>query len=187
MLIAGVDEAGRGPLAGPIIAAAVILDKSIYGLNDSKKLSHMKRVDLCNIIKSSALSFGVGRCEAHEIDALNIHEATLLAMKRAITQLSHTPERVLVDGKFCPDIELPCQAIIGGDASEPCISAASIVAKVHRDEEMILLDRQFPQYGFAQHKGYPTAAHRDALKAHGPCTIHRKSYKPVAKYSEIEQ
>jgi len=179
MLIAGVDEAGRGPLAGPIIAAAVILDKSIYGLNDSKKLSHKKRLELCNIIESSALSFGLGRCEAHEIDALNIHEATLLAMKRAISKLSHIPERVLVDGKFCPDIDIPCQAIVGGDASEPCISAASILAKVYRDEEMILLDQSFPDYGFAQHKGYPTPAHKDALKTHGPCSIHRKSYQPV--------
>lgn len=179
MLVAGVDEVGRGPLAGAVIAAAVILDKPIAGLADSKKLSCKKRELLAEEIILKARSYAYGRVEVSEIDALNIHQASLLAMQRAVKGLSILPEKVLVDGLYCPDIDMPCEAIVGGDALIPEISAASILAKVLRDAEMTALDARYPGYDFAKHKGYPTVKHRDALKRLGPCEIHRRSFAPV--------
>ena len=179
MLIAGVDEVGRGPLAGPVITAAVILRAPIEGLTDSKLLTQKKREHLVKIIQDNALCYAYGRVEAHEIDEMKIHHATLLAMSRAIEALSICPDEVLVDGKFVPNIALPCRAIVKGDLTEPSISAASILAKVKRDTEMTLMDEVYPGYGFAQHKGYPTAEHRKALASLGPCEIHRRSYSPV--------
>ncbi len=179
MHIAGVDEVGRGPLAGAVIAAAVILEVPIRGLTDSKKLSAKRRADLSEAIQLKAQSYAFGRVEAAEIDEINIHKASLLAMKRAIEALSIVPVRVLADGLYCPDITMPVEAIVRGDASVPEISAASILAKVARDQEMILLDATYPGYGFAQHKGYPTVQHREALKQLGPCMIHRRSFAPV--------
>lgn len=183
-LIAGVDEVGRGPLAGPVVAAAVILDVEIKGVTDSKKLSPKKREALALEIKDKALCYAYGRAEVFEIDTLNIHHATLLAMKRAIEGLSLVPDEVLVDGSFIPDIGLPCRAIVGGDLLIHAISAASILAKVLRDEEMIALDSIYPGYGFAAHKGYGTLAHRAALARLKPCPIHRLSYAPVALFRE---
>ncbi|MBA4697190.1 MAG: ribonuclease HII [Legionella sp.] len=181
--IAGVDEAGRGPLAGPVITAAVILRDPIDGVKDSKQLSAAQRSRLAEQIKQQALCYAYGRAEVDEIEALNIHYATLLAMQRAIEGLSVTPKSVLIDGKFIPKIALPCKAIIHGDRLFPEISAASILAKVARDEEMIKLDDDYPHYGFKTHKGYSTKEHRAALMLHGPCAIHRKSFKLV---SEVE-
>jgi ribonuclease HII len=183
MLIAGVDEVGRGPLAGPVVAAAVILDPNnpIEGLADSKKLSEKKREALFDIICENALSFAITRAEVEEIDTINIFQASLLAMKRAIEQLAIQPEKVLVDGSHCPRIELPCEAIIKGDQKVQAISAASIIAKVSRDREMIALHQQFPEYGFAQHKGYPTKQHLAALQTHGVTDYHRRSFSPVKK------
>jgi len=177
--IAGVDEVGRGPLAGAVVAAAVIFDDPIEGMADSKVLSAKRRVVLSELIKSKALCYAFGRVEAEEIDCINIHQASLLAMKRAVENLSIRPEYVLVDGKYCPAIDIPCEAIIKGDALVDVIGAASILAKVVRDDEMQALDKQYPEYGFAKHKGYPTAFHREALKRFGPCAIHRKSFAPV--------
>ncbi len=179
MLIAGVDEVGRGPLAGAVIAAAVIFKHPIEGMADSKTLSPRRRDMLADLIKSEALCYAYGRVEAEEIDRINIHQASLLAMKRAIAHLSMRPTRVLVDGKYCPSVDMPCEAIIKGDALVDVIGAASILAKVARDDEMRVLDKQYPGYGFAQHKGYPTAFHREALKRLGPCLIHRQSFAPV--------
>lgn len=179
LLIAGVDEAGRGPLAGPVVTAAVILKHPIEGLADSKKLSPKIRKKLSLEIQNHALAFAYGRAEVEEIDSLNIHHATLLAMKRAILALPITPQKVLIDGVFTPDIIIPCAAIIDGDNRIPEISAASILAKVIRDEEMEALDKLYPGYGFAAHKGYGTAAHKAALIQLGPCPIHRRSYAPV--------
>lgn len=179
MYIAGVDEVGRGPLAGAVVAAAVIFDDPIEGMADSKVLSAKRRVVLSELIKSKALCYAFGRVEAEEIDCINIHQASLLAMKRAVENLSIRPEYVLVDGKYCPAIDIPCEAIIKGDALVDVIGAASILAKVVRDDEMQALDKQYPEYGFAKHKGYPTAFHREALKRFGPCAIHRKSFAPV--------
>ncbi|MCC5793092.1 MAG: ribonuclease HII [Legionellaceae bacterium] len=184
MRVAGVDEAGRGPLAGPVIAAAVILRKPIEGVTDSKKLSARKREYLAERIKNEALCFAYGRSEVDEIDRLNIHQASLLAMRRAILQLKPQAEQVLVDGSHCPLIDVPCRAIIKGDLTEPAIAAASILAKVLRDHEMLDWDKQFPHYGFAIHKGYPTAQHKAALQSNGPCILHRKSYRPVAQWLE---
>lgn len=180
MYIAGVDEVGRGPLAGPVITAAVILTAPIEGVTDSKLLSPLKRKKLALEIREKAVCFAFGRAEVHEIDQLNIHHATLLAMKRAIEGLSICPSEVLVDGAYMPTISIPCKAIIKGDSLITEIGAASILAKVLRDEEMEQMDLLYPGYGFAQHKGYPTAAHRAALKTLGPCPIHRRSYAPVA-------
>jgi ribonuclease HII len=180
MYIAGVDEVGRGPIAGPVITAAVILTAPIEGITDSKLLSPLKRKKLALEIREKAVCFAFGRAEVHEIDQLNIHHATLLAMKRAIEGLSICPSEVLVDGAYMPTISIPCKAIIKGDSLITEIGAASILAKVLRDEEMEQMDLLYPGYGFAQHKGYPTAAHRAALKALGPCPIHRRSYAPVA-------
>jgi ribonuclease HII len=180
MLIAGVDEVGRGPLAGAVVTAAVILKKPIQGLADSKKLTPKKRTFLSLQIKEEALAFAYGRAEVEEIDALNIHQATLLAMKRAVEGLSIEPDEILVDGTHVFKTRIPCRAIIQGDNLIPAISAASILAKVVRDEEMEALDRIYPGYGFAVHKGYPTKEHRAALARLGPCLIHRRSYAPVA-------
>ena len=187
-MVAGVDEAGRGPLAGPVIAAAVILDERdrIAGLADSKTLSERRREQLAECIREQALACSIGRAGHEEIDRLNILNATLLAMQRAIRGLSIKPDRVLVDGNRCPDTEYPARAIIQGDGAEACISAASIVAKVCRDREMRELDRQYPGYGFARHKGYPTRQHILALSANGPCPIHRRSFAPVQRLSGTE-
>jgi ribonuclease HII len=179
-LIAGVDEVGRGPLAGAVVTAAVILKEPIEGLADSKKLTPKKRKLLSLEIKERALAFAYGRAEVHEIDALNIHHATLLAMRRAVEALPIKPDTVLVDGMYTPELGIPCRAIIQGDSLIPEISAASILAKVLRDEEMEALDLMYPGYGFSGHKGYPTVAHREALIRLGPCIIHRRSYAPVA-------
>ena len=185
LLICGVDEAGCGPLAGGVYAAAVILDVNnpIEGLADSKKLSEKKRDFLSAEIKQKALAWAIASCTCQEIDEINILQARLLAMKRAIeaiqTQFSITPDLVQVDGNKCPKISLSCEAIVKGDSLIPAISAASILAKVARDAELYALDKIYPQYGFAQHKGYPTARHLLALQASGICPQHRLSYAPV--------
>ncbi len=180
--IAGVDEAGRGPLAGPVTVAAVILDPThpIAGLNDSKQLSERKREALYPLILERALAWRIEFVEADEIDRLNILQATLTGMQRALEGLAITPQHALIDGNRIPN-RLPCPAtaIIGGDASEPAISAASILAKVSRDRRMLELHAHYPHYGFDRHKGYPSAAHRAALLTHGPCPEHRRSYAPV--------
>ncbi len=183
ILICGVDEVGRGPLAGPVVTAAVILDpaRPIAGLMDSKKLSEKRREVLAAMIREQALCWALGRAEVEEIDHLNIHHATLLAMTRAVGALPRRPDRVLVDGRFCPPLDMPARAIVGGDGIEPSISAASIVAKVARDREMLELDRQWPGYGLARHKGYPTRMHVEALAALGVTPIHRRSYAPVRR------
>ena len=184
-LICGVDEAGRGPLAGSVYAAAVILDVNnpIEGLADSKKLSEKKRDFLSAEIKTKALAWGIASCTCQEIDEINILQASLLAMKRAIevmqAQFNIVPTLVQVDGNKCPKINLPCEAIVKGDSKVQAISAASILAKVARDAELYELDKQYPQYGFAKHKGYPSSAHLLALQAHGICPQHRLSYAPV--------
>ena len=182
-LVAGVDEAGRGPLAGPVVAAAVILDQRqpIKGLADSKKLTALRREKLFDEIRAKALCCSIAQASVEEIDRLNILQATLLAMRRAVEGLRLKPNKVLVDGSRLPDIGLPAQAIVGGDALVPAISAASILAKVHRDRWCLELDQLYPQYGFAKHKGYGTAAHLAALQAHGPCAEHRISFRPVAE------
>ncbi len=182
-LVAGVDEAGRGPLAGPVVAAAVILDQRqpIKGLADSKKLTALRREKLFDEIRAKALCCSIAQASVEEIDRLNILQATLLAMRRAVEGLRLKPNKVLVDGNRLPDIGLPAQAIVGGDALVPAISAASILAKVHRDRWCLELDQRYPQYGFAKHKGYGTAAHLAALRAHGPCAEHRISFRPVAE------
>lgn len=187
LLIAGVDEAGRGPLAGPVIAAAVILDEAerITGLADSKTLSEQRREQLAQVIRDKALDCSIGRADHLEIDRLNILNASLLAMQRAICGLSIEPARVLVDGNRCPDIDYPVIAIIKGDRTEACISAASILAKVSRDREMREMDRKYPGYGFARHKGYPTREHVRILSEIGPCPIHRRSFMPVQRCLEF--
>lgn len=188
-LIAGVDEAGRGPLAGPVIAAAVILnpEKPIKGLADSKILNEKQREGLFDLIQERALAWSVARAEVDEIDQLNILQASLLAMQRAIAKLSIFPEMALIDGNQLPKLTCEMKAIIDGDKTEPAISAASIIAKVTRDHEMIMLDKQFPQYGFAKHKGYATQEHFNALEKHGPCLIHRRSFEPVFRLLEKKE
>ena len=183
-LTAGVDEAGRGPLAGPVIAAAVILpvERGIAGLKDSKKLTAAARERLAVEIKAKALSWGIGRADISEIDEINILQASLLAMRRAVAALAIAPQLVLVDGDHCPELDCQVTAIVRGDQTVPAISAASILAKVSRDLEMIAMDRLYPGYGFAQHKGYPTRQHLQALAAHGICAIHRRSFGPVQRY-----
>ncbi|MEE4246945.1 MAG: ribonuclease HII [Kangiellaceae bacterium] len=183
ILVAGVDEVGRGPLAGAVLAAAVILDpaQEIRGLTDSKKLSEKKRELLFSEIQAKALAWSIGRAEVAEIDKLNILQASLLAMQRAVSSLTIKPELVLVDGNKLPKLDVAAKAIVQGDLTEPAISAASIIAKVTRDREMIDYDKLYPEYGFAKHKGYPTKQHRAALKEHGLTPIHRKSYAPVQK------
>ena len=181
-LIAGVDEVGRGPLAGPVVAAAVIFypDRPISGVKDSKLLSLKQREKLFIEITENVLCWSLGRVEVEEIDAINIHYASLLAMQRAVANLATKPNKVLVDGKFPPKLEYECEAIIGGDHLEPVISAASIIAKVIRDREMrYQWHESYPQYGFAQHNGYGTKQHLAALIEHGPCPIHRRSFAPV--------
>ena len=180
--IAGVDEAGRGPLAGPVVAAAVILGAvDIPALGDSKKKSERQRERLFELIMRDALAVGVGRAEVEEIDSLNIFQATLLAMQRAVAALGLAPDRALIDGLHCPSLPCPATAIVGGDASVAAISAASIIAKVSRDRIMLELDRDYPQYNFARHKGYPTAAHVVALSRWGASPVHRVSFAPVRK------
>ncbi|KTD51517.1 ribonuclease HII [Legionella quinlivanii] len=180
MNIAGVDEVGRGPLAGPVVTAAVILKHPIDGITDSKKLTPAKREDLAKKIQDYAICFAYGRAEVGEIDRFNIHQATLLAMKRAIEGLNVIPDKVLIDGKHRPLISMPCETVVKGDLLIYEIGAASILAKVARDKEMIELDSLYPGYGFAIHKGYATEMHRNALEKLGPCPIHRRSYSPVA-------
>ena len=185
-LICGVDEAGRGPLAGPVCAAAVILDpdQPIAGLADSKKLGARRREELADRIRGRCAAWSVAWASVEEIDALNILQASLLAMRRAVDGLGLRPELALVDGNRCPALEIPARAIVGGDASEPAISAASILAKVSRDALMLELDRRWPQYGFARHKGYPTAAHVEALRLNGVTPMHRRSFAPVREILE---
>ena len=184
ILTAGVDEAGRGPLAGPVFAAAVILDpaRPIVGLADSKKLSPNRRERLAAEIRVKAWAWALGWADVAEIDRINILQASLLAMRRAVMALSVMPERALVDGNRCPMLTCPSQAIIRGDSSVPAISAASILAKVARDAAMRELHDRYPQYGFARHKGYPTVAHIAALHRHGPCPEHRRFFAPVAAW-----
>lgn len=182
-LMAGVDEAGRGPLAGPVFAAAVILDDllPIQGLADSKKLTPKKREHLYEIIKAQALCFCVATASVEEIDQLNILQATLLAMQRAVKGLRLKPSKVLVDGNRLPVLDIRAEAIVKGDSTVPSISAASILAKVDRDRWCVEVDAQFPNYGFLTHKGYGTQMHLRALQEHGPCVLHRRSFAPVAK------
>lgn len=184
MKIAGADEAGRGPLVGSVVAAAVILDpnKPIEGLNDSKKLTEKKREKLFVEIQEKALAWAIAEASAAEIDELNILQASLLAMRRAVEQLAIQPDHVLVDGNKVPQgLMMSCDAVVGGDALHAEISAASILAKVTRDHQMLQLDQQYPQYGFAKHKGYPTKAHFEAIAAHGVIAEHRRSFGPVKK------
>jgi len=185
-ILAGVDEVGRGPLAGPVVAAAVILDphRPLEGLKDSKKLSERRREELAGQIRERALAWSLGRAEVHEIDRINILQASLLAMQRAVAALSLAPELVLVDGNRCPRLDYPSQAVIRGDALVPAISAASIIAKVSRDHEMIELDSSYPGYGLAKHKGYPSKAHLAALQTLGVTPVHRRSYAPVRRLLE---
>ncbi len=180
-LICGVDEAGRGPLAGPVSAAAVILNpaRPVAGLADSKKLSEKQRDLLAPLIREHALAWSVAYASVEEIDELNILQATLLAMRRAVLSLTIQPQQVLVDGLFCPQTGIPSLAIVKGDSKVAAISAASILAKTARDALMLQLHTQYPQYGFAAHKGYPTAAHLAALRTHGASLVHRRSFKPV--------
>lgn len=180
-LVAGVDEAGRGPLAGPVVAAAVILDPTvrIVGLGDSKRLSPQRRAELDLEIRERAAGYAVARADVDVIDAIDILQATMRAMREAVTRLDPAPDLVLVDGNRCPDVPCPVRAVVGGDATVAAIGAASILAKVARDREMIEMDRRYPEYGFARHKGYGTRAHRDALLRLGPSPIHRLSFAPV--------
>ena len=184
--VAGLDEVGRGPLAGPVVTAAVILDpeQPISGLADSKALSEKKREALFDEILLKAKAWAIGRAEVEEIDEINILQATMLAMQRAVNGLSVQPEHVLVDGNRCPDLPCTAEAIIKGDGKVPAISAASIIAKVTRDREMVLLDEKYPGYGLAGHKGYPTKAHMDALQKLGVTPIHRRSFAPVRRAME---
>ncbi len=186
-LVAGVDEVGRGPLCGPVIAAAVILDpaRPIAGLNDSKKLTARQREALFDIICHQAQAWSLGRAEVAEIDQLNILHATMLAMQRAVAGLSLQPQLAYIDGNRCPTLPCRAEAVVKGDSRVPEIAAASIIAKVTRDREMVVLDQQWPGYGIAGHKGYPTAAHMAALKKLGPAPIHRRSFKPVRVLLEL--
>ncbi len=184
VLVGGVDEAGRGPLAGPVIAAAVVLVQGqvIPGVRDSKQLSATRRTELAGRIRSEAVAWAVAGAEVEEIDRLNILHATMLAMRRAVERLEIGPGRIRIDGNRAP--QLPgysgiVETVVGGDRSCPAIAAASILAKTHRDLLMQALHQRVPQYGFGQHKGYPTAAHRQALMCHGPCSEHRRSFRPV--------
>lgn len=180
-LLAGVDEAGRGPLAGPVFAAAVILDPSrpIAGLRDSKMLSEKTRNRLAAEIKERAIAWAIASSSVTEIDSFNILQASLLAMRRAIEALLPAPDEILVDGLYCPPVSMPARAIVRGDSLIPCISAASILAKTARDAELLCLHASYPEYGLDRHKGYPTAAHLAALRLHGPAPIHRRSFAPV--------
>lgn len=181
--IAGVDEVGRGPLVGAVVTAAVILDptRPIVGLADSKQLSEKRRLSLYDEIKEKALAWSLGRAEPEEIDQLNILHATMLAMQRAVAGLAIVPDFVLIDGNRCPALPMSAQAVVKGDSRVAEISAASIMAKVTRDREMVELDQRFPAYGFAQHKGYPTAFHLEKLAALGATEFHRRSFAPVKR------
>ena len=189
ILVCGVDEAGRGPLAGPVSAAAVILDdtRPIAGLGDSKKLSERQRDQLAPVIREQALAWAVAYADVGEIDRLNILQATLLAMRRAVLALPVQPHQVLVDGLYCPQTGIPSQAIVKGDSKVAAISAASILAKTARDALMLELHEKYPQYGFSEHKGYPTAAHLAALREHGVSAVHRQSFKPVREMLQQTQ
>lgn len=182
-LVAGVDEAGRGPLMGPVVAAAVILDElnPIKGLADSKKLTALRREKLYDEIRAKALCCSIALATAEEIDSINILQATMLAMKRAVEGLRLKPNKVLVDGNRLPVLTILSEAIVGGDALVPSISAASILAKVHRDRWCVEFHLEYPQYGFADHKGYSTVEHLAALREHGACPQHRRSFAPVAE------
>ncbi len=183
-LTAGVDEAGRGPLAGPVVVAAVILDKDnpIEGLDDSKKLSEKKREELYEVIVERALGYAIVEVDPKQIDEMNILQATLFGMSKAVKQLDPKPEFVLIDGNQVPhDLRDIARAVVGGDAYHDCISAASILAKVTRDRIMVKLSAKYPEYNFQKHKGYPTKEHIEALEKHGACEIHRKSFEPVRK------
>jgi len=188
--ICGVDEAGRGPLVGAVVAGAVVLDPNnpIEGLKDSKKLTPAKREFLYEQIMEKAKAWGVGEASPTEIDEVNILQATMLAMRRAIedltTRLGNWPDKALIDGNRCPELPIAAEAIVKGDSKEPAISAASIIAKVTRDRQMQLLHERYPEYGFAQHMGYPTEAHFAALKQYGACDQHRRSFSPVQKVLE---
>ena len=183
----GVDEAGRGPLAGPVVAAAVILDPihPIEGLADSKKLSAKRRMALAAEIRAKALSWAVAEASVEEIDRINILQASLLAMRRAVGALTLRPERALIDGNRCPRLDCPVEAIVGGDGKIASIAAASILAKTVRDAGMLVLHAIYPVYGFDRNMGYPTAFHLQALREHGPCPVHRRSYTPVAQLSML--
>jgi ribonuclease HII len=183
LLVAGVDEVGRGPLAGPVVAAAVILDpdRPLDGLDDSKKLTELRREELAGLIKENALAWAVGRAEVEEIDDINILQASLLAMRRAVTGLKPAPEHALIDGNQCPRLPCTSEPIVGGDGTVPAISAASILAKVARDREMVEWDAEYPGYGLARHKGYGTREHLEALRKLGPTPLHRRSFAPVRK------
>lgn len=187
-LLAGVDEVGRGPLAGPVVAAAVILDpdKPIIGLADSKKLSEKKREFLFSEIIEKAIAWSITRASVEEIDELNILHASMLAMRRAVEHLSPAPEYVLVDGNRCPEMAFPCEAVVKGDARVEAIAAASILAKVSRDREMVELDSVYPGYGLAKHKGYPTKAHLEAINLLGVNNLYRKTFGPVARILETK-
>jgi ribonuclease HII len=180
-IVCGVDEAGRGPLAGPVYAAAVILDFAhpIPGLDDSKKLAPRRRETLALEIRTHARAWAVACASVEEIDSINILQASLLAMRRAVLALAIVPQRVLVDGLHCPELAMPAKAVVKGDATVAEIAAASILAKVGRDEAMLMLHGQYPQYGFDRHKGYPTHAHLKALREHGVSAVHRRSFAPV--------
>lgn len=184
LLIAGIDEAGRGPLIGSVVAAAVILDPEnpIIGLKDSKKLSSKQRDVLFNMIVEKSLCYAIAEASHEEIDEINILQASLLAMQRAVTALKIKPHQVLIDGKHAPKIDIPTTTLIGGDNLEPAISAASILAKVTRDRQMIALDQTYPNYGFAGHKGYPTIKHRNAIKLYGVLPLHRKTFAGVKEF-----
>ena len=188
--VCGVDEAGRGPLVGAVVAGAVVLDPNnpIEGLKDSKKLTAVRREYLYEQIMEKAKAWGVGEASPAEIDSINILQATMLAMRRAIedltTRLGAWPDKALIDGNRCPELPIAAEAIVKGDAKEPAISAASIVAKVTRDRQMQILHERHPEYGFAQHMGYPTEAHFAALKQYGACDQHRRSFSPVRKVLE---
>jgi ribonuclease HII len=188
-LICGIDEAGRGPLAGPVYAAAVILGPNfdIEGLRDSKKISESKRYSLAAHIKKNAIAWSLGVCSASEIDELNIHQATLLAMKRAIEALgSYDSMKVMVDGLFCPKVDYLCEAIVKGDDKVAEISAASIIAKTERDLKMIEIDKIYPAYQFKKHKGYPTKLHIEMIKYEGFCEYHRKSFSPIKEMLALQ-
>ncbi|ARQ46735.1 ribonuclease HII [Oxalobacter formigenes] len=187
-LFCGADEAGRGPIAGPVFAAAVILDPDhpIAGLKDSKKLSEHRRDELALEIKQYARAWAIAECSIEEIDELNILHASMLAMKRAIESLAIRPELALIDGNRCPKLAIAAKAIVKGDDKVPAISAASILAKTARDAVMLDLHRQYPEYGFDRHKGYPTAYHLEQLSIHGVSPVHRKTYAPVRKILEPE-
>ncbi len=188
--ICGVDEAGRGPVVGSVVAGAVVLDPNnpIAGLKDSKKLTPAKREYLYEQIMLKAKAWGIGEASPEEIDQINILQATMLAMRRAVedlaSRLGSWPDKALIDGNRCPELPIPAEAIVKGDVKEPAISAGSILAKVTRDRQMAILHERFPQYGFAQHMGYPTAAHFAALKEFGVCEEHRRSFSPVRNVIE---